>query len=133
MNDPSRERRTSDPLSVLAGGGEMGERTRAFDWSKTPVGPVADWPSSLKTVVRTMLDSRYAMWLGWGPHFTFFYNDAYALMSLGPKHPWALGRPAREVWSEIWADVASITRMVTDEARTLIGSAPRRQREGGVG
>jgi signal transduction histidine kinase/ActR/RegA family two-component response regulator len=69
-----------------------------------------------------MLDSRYAMWLGWGPDFTFFYNDAYALMSLGPKHPWALGRPAREVWSEIWADVASITRMVTDEARTLIGS-----------
>ena len=52
-----------------------------------------------------MLDSRYAMWLGWGPDFTFFYNDAYARMTLGPKHPWALGRPAREVWSEIWADV----------------------------
>src|SRR4051812_46131253 len=47
-----------------------------------------------------MLDSRYATWLGWGPDFTFFYNDAYARMTLGPKHPWALGRPAREVWSE---------------------------------
>ncbi len=52
-----------------------------------------------------MLESRYAMWLGWGPEFTFFYNDAYARMTLGPKHPWALGRSAREVWSEIWADV----------------------------
>ena len=45
------------------------------------------------------------MWLGWGPEFTFFYNDAYAKMTLGPKHPWALGRAAREVWPEIWADI----------------------------
>ena len=94
-----------DPLAFLAGGGEMGERTRAFDWSKTPVGPVAGWPQSLKIAVRIMLDSRYAMWLGWGPDFTFFYNDAYARMTLGPKHPWALGRSAREVWSEIWDDI----------------------------
>ncbi|HEU5119090.1 MAG TPA: ATP-binding protein, partial [Isosphaeraceae bacterium] len=35
----------------------------------------------------------------------FFYNDAYARMTLGPKHPWALGRSAREVWSEIWEDI----------------------------
>jgi len=83
----------------------MGERTRSLDWSKTPVGPVADWPQSLKIAVRIMLDSRYAMWLGWGPDFTFFYNDAYARMTLGPKHPWALGRSAREVWSEIWDDI----------------------------
>lgn len=83
----------------------MGERTRAFDWSRTPVGRIADWPQSLKIAVRIMLDSRYAMWLGWGPDFTFFYNDAYAKMTLGPKHPWALGRSAREVWSEIWQDI----------------------------
>jgi len=96
-----------DPLAILPGGGEMGERTRAFDWSKTPVGPLATWPQSLKTALRIMLGSRYAMWVGWGPDFTFFYNDAYAAMTLGPKHPWALGRSAAEVWSEIWADVSS--------------------------
>jgi hypothetical protein len=55
-----------DPLAFLAGDGEMGERTRTFDWSATPVGPASDWPQGLKTVVRIMLDSRYAMWLGWG-------------------------------------------------------------------
>lgn len=102
MTKPSIE---SDPLAFPARGGEMGERTRAFDWSRTPVGPVAGWPQSLKIAVRIMLDSRYAMWLGWGPDFTFFYNDAYARMTLGPKHPWALGRSAREVWAEIWADI----------------------------
>jgi signal transduction histidine kinase len=94
-----------DGLALLASGSEMGERTRAFDWSKTPLGPIALWPQALKTVVRVMLDSRYAMWLGWGPDFIFFYNDAYAKMTLGPKHPKALGKPAREVWSEIWAEV----------------------------
>lgn len=93
------------PLVALASGGEMEELTVAFDWSTTPVGPLTDWPQSLTTIVRTMLASRYAMWLGWGPDFTFFYNDAYAKMTLGPKHPWALGKSAREVWAEIWSDI----------------------------
>lgn len=51
----------NDYLLSLAGGGEMSERTRLFDWSKTPVGPLASWPQSLRTLVRIMLDSRYAM------------------------------------------------------------------------
>ncbi|MFN8392470.1 MAG: ATP-binding protein [Bdellovibrionota bacterium] len=96
---------THQNVSFLLGGGEMHQRTREFDWGATPVGPIDAWPQSLRTVVRIMLDSRYAMWLGWGPEFTFFYNDAYAKMTLGPKHPWALGRSAKEVWSEIWGDI----------------------------
>lgn len=76
-----------------------------MDWSATPLGPRTEWPQALSTAVEIMLGSRYAMWIGWGPELTFLYNDAYAEMTLGPKHPWALGRPAREVWSEIWQDV----------------------------
>ena len=45
------------------------------------------------------------MWMGWGPELTFFYNDAYGAMTLGAKHPWALGRPSREVWAEIWPEI----------------------------
>ena len=33
---------------------------------------------------------------------TFLYNDAYVSVLGEAKHPWALGRPATEVWSEIW-------------------------------
>ena len=33
--------------------------------------------SALRTVVRILLTSRYAMWMGWGPELTFLYNDAY--------------------------------------------------------
>src|SRR5205807_762419 len=101
MNDPCQPP-ASDAAALLAGGGEMGARTRAFDWARTPPGPVAAWPQSLTTAVRILLNSQYAMWLGWGPELTFFYNDAYARMTLGQKHPWALGRPARDVWPEIW-------------------------------
>src|SRR5690349_5956175 len=83
---------------------EMGRRMRDFDWSQTPIGSPATWPQSLRTTVQIMLRSRYAMWMGWGPELTFFYNDAYR-PTLGTKHPWALGKPSREVWKEIWNDI----------------------------
>jgi signal transduction histidine kinase len=79
---------------------------RQTDWTATPVGAIENWPLHVRAIIRMMLTSRYAMWMGWGPDLNFFYNDAYAHMSLGAKHPWALGRPAQEVWSEIWPDIA---------------------------
>ncbi len=84
---------------------DMGSLIRAFDWGTTPLGPAAEWPESLKAVVRILLTSRFAMWMGWGSELTFLYNDAYGRMTLGKKHPWALGRPASEVWSEIWKEI----------------------------
>ena len=92
------------PEEVFSGGGELGDRIRAFDWSSTPMGPISGWPQSLKTAVRILITSRYSMWMGWGPD-SLLYNDAYARQTLGKKHPWALGKPAREVWAEIWADL----------------------------
>ena len=43
--------------------------------------------------------------VAWGPELTFFYNDAYRVTRSAAKHPWALGRRAREVWAEIWDDI----------------------------
>jgi GAF domain-containing protein len=93
-----------DPASFLTGGGQMGALMRARDWSRSPLGEPRTWPQSLKTVVRIMLTSRYAMWMGWGPELTFFCNDAYR-PTLGVKHPQALGMPAQKVWAEIWKDI----------------------------
>src|SRR6185437_14942165 len=59
---------------------------------------------SLKTIVRVMLDSRYAMWMLWGPDITFFCNDAY-LPTVGIKRDWVLGARADKVWEEIWPDI----------------------------
>jgi len=95
----------SPAMNWLDGDGEMRRRIREFDWSRHVLGNPAQWPQSLKTVIRIMLDSRYAMWMGWGSGLTFFCNDAYSRDTLGKKHSWALGRPAREVWAEIWGDI----------------------------
>src|ERR1700733_13832948 len=86
---------------VLLGGGELGARMRAMDWSTTPLGPVERWPQSLRTCVRIILTSQQPMFVWWGDELTNLYNDAY-ISILGGKHPWALGRPAAEVWREIW-------------------------------
>lgn len=90
---------------ILSGGGELGARILAFDWSKTPLGPISCWPQSLKTAVRILITSRYAMWMGWGKDLTFLYNDTYARVTLGKKHPWALGKRSQEVWAEIWEEL----------------------------
>ena len=79
----------------------MGERIRAFDWSKTPLGPIASWSPALLTTVRIMLANRFPLLLWWGPQFISIYNDAY-IPILGTKHPWGLGRPVSECWKEIW-------------------------------
>src|SRR5262245_3337910 len=85
----------------LTGGGEMGRRTRAFDWSTTSVGAIDRWPQSLKTAVSIMLGCKYPLLIWWGRELIHFYNDAY-LPVLGKRHPSALGRPAPQVWSEAW-------------------------------
>ncbi len=97
----------------LLGGGEMGARIRAFNWSAHPLGPPEHWPQSLKIVVRIMLTSRYAMWLGWGPEFYFFCNDAY-LPTVGLKESWVLGASARKVWAEIWQDIGPRAESVVE-------------------
>ena len=73
----------------------MGARMRALDWTRTPLGAPERWPQSLKTIVRVMLDSRYAMWMLWGPELTFFCNDAY-LPTVGMKRDWVLGARVRQ-------------------------------------
>jgi signal transduction histidine kinase len=88
----------------LLGGGEMGARMRAHDWLGTPLGDPEQWPQSLKTIVRVMLDSRYAMWMLWGPELTFFCNDAY-LPTVGIKRDWVLGARSDRVWEEIWPEI----------------------------
>ena len=86
----------------LAGGGEMGALTRAYDWSATPLGPPETWPQSLRTAVRILLNTNHPMFIWWGPELIQFYNDAYR-QTMGPeRHPSALGQRGRECWAEIW-------------------------------
>jgi PAS domain S-box-containing protein len=90
---------------VFAGDDEIGRDLAVVDWAATPLGPPAGWQQSLQTAVSILLSSRFPMWMAWGPELTFFCNAAYRRDTLGRKYPWALGRPANEVWAEIWDDI----------------------------
>jgi PAS domain S-box-containing protein len=87
--------------SVFVGDGEIATRMRELDWSATPLGPVEQWPQALRTIVRVVLGSGYPMAICWGPDYVLLYNEAYRPIT-GTRHPWALGRGAREVYLEAW-------------------------------
>ena len=89
-------------MDFLAAGGEMAERIRQFDWSRTPLGGIESWSPALRTMVQFILANGFPQLLWWGPEYIQFYNDPYRPIP-GAKHPYiALGRPARECWSEIF-------------------------------
>ena len=50
------------PVATFLGAtGEMAERMARHDWSTTSLGAPEQWPLSLKTAVRIVLRSRFAM------------------------------------------------------------------------
>lgn len=95
----------------LAGGGELGALMRGHDWESTPLGPVETWSHSLRAAVSIMLNSRFPIALYWGPELALLYNDDWSPIP-GAKHPWALGRPGREVWPEIWDTIGPLYERV---------------------
>ncbi len=104
----------------LEGGGELGELTRDFNWSSTPVGPVATWPEALKATVGIILHSDFPMFLWWGEDMIQFYNDAYR-PSFGQsgKHPCALGQKAVECWPEIWNVIYPLIQRVKTTGKSF--------------
>jgi signal transduction histidine kinase/DNA-binding response OmpR family regulator len=90
--------------TVFPGESQMARRMRNFDWSATPLGAPEAWSRNLRTSVRIILTSRHPMFVWWGGQLINLYNDDYGDF-LHRKHPWALGRPAAEVWPEVWDQV----------------------------
>jgi PAS domain S-box-containing protein len=95
--------KATDIFSWLTGS-EMNDRIRLFDWSQTPLGPIEQWPASLVSILGVCLTAQTPMAIYWGPDGRLLYNDAWRPV-VGGKHPWALSRPAREVWPELWPTI----------------------------
>ncbi len=89
-------------MRFLDGGGEMGDRIRRFDWTRTSLGVPATWPIPLRTAVRMLLNTNHPMIVFWGSDSLCLYNDAFS-KSVGPEqHPQILGTRARDAWAGMW-------------------------------
>jgi PAS domain S-box-containing protein len=121
-----------DLRAFLDGGGEMAELIRSFDWATTPLGPIHDWPQSLRSVLSISLRSKTAAAVFWGPDYRFIYNDAWASY-LGDRHPRVLGKPAWEALPDIWPAVRAHVDAVfeTAEAVTMVDALLMRDRPEG--
>jgi signal transduction histidine kinase len=95
--------------------GEMARLVREKDWENTVLGSAEGWQQSLKTLIDVILNSKFPMFLFWGPELICFYNDAYRpSLGMDGKHPFILGMRAEEAWIEIWDIIKSLTDHVRE-------------------
>jgi hypothetical protein len=109
---PKSDIRTVDDYPFLQHAGEIGELIVDFDWSKTSIGDIDEWPLSLRITLNNMLHNAFPMFMFWGKDFQCFYNEAFR-PSLGAdgKHP-AIGKKAIVVWGEIWHIIGPLIQQV---------------------
>jgi PAS domain S-box-containing protein len=90
------------------------------------------WPQSLRSALSICLHSSFPTAIYWGPDLRLLYNDAWAAVP-GDRHPWALGRPAREVWPGIW-DVIELQfrKVLTGEGFTAFDQMLAMERGGAI-
>jgi PAS domain S-box-containing protein len=100
---------TSEALSLptqvptadfLAGAGAFGRLIAGFDWGVTSLGPLAAWPTYLRSTVSTILRAPVPIVTLWNADGVTIYNEAYAGFA-AERHPWLLGTPVLEGWPEI--------------------------------
>jgi signal transduction histidine kinase/CheY-like chemotaxis protein len=95
----------------IEGDSETAGLARRKDWRTTPLGPVEQWPQSLRTSLSICLACRFPIVLIWGPEMVVLYNDAF-IPVLGNQHPAAMGGSAREVWADVWQVVGPMLQSV---------------------
>ena len=97
---------------MFPGDSELARLMRAFDWSKSDIGPPEQWPDSWRMAVSLCLTSRIPIVLYLGRVYTVLYNDPYISFLGTSKHPQVLGRPGAQVWKEIWQQIGPMLENV---------------------
>jgi signal transduction histidine kinase len=105
----TRSAREADVL--FPGEGEMARLCREMDWAATPLGPVEQWPQSLKTAAGMVIAQGIAQSLCWGPELVQVYNDGYRQI-MREKHPEGLGRSVLRNWTEIRGEIEPLFQRV---------------------
>ncbi|NOK15492.1 hybrid sensor histidine kinase/response regulator [Corallococcus carmarthensis] len=131
---PDARHRAGSEEPFIQHGGEMGALMRAHDWSTNSLGPLEQWPQSLRTSVSTMLRSPYPIILFWGPELRMLYNDPFRPI-LGAKHPQTLGARGNEALVEEWGQLGPLMKRAQDTGEPIYiedGNVNFARRPGGL-
>lgn len=127
----------------LSGGGAMGERIRAKDWSGS-LGPLEHWPVSLRTALGICLQFPLPACVAWGRQRTQIYNDAYARLA-SIRQTTALGEDFASSWPNGWpamrlcfehaqrGEAALIEEQQVDDHGMTFSFVPVREESGNIG
>ncbi len=89
------------------------------DWSASSLGPIEQWPQSLRTLVDICLAHPLPSAVVCGADKLLLYNDLCARLQ-GDAHPAALGRPSDAAFPEALSDAGPIhERLMAGEALTF--------------
>jgi signal transduction histidine kinase len=102
-NDMNRvgERHHGRAAQWLSSPGPSGARLQATDWSATPLGPLPQWPQSLRTALSLCLSFPSPACLVWGPARSQLFNDAYESFCAARCAP-RPGQDFAECWNDSW-------------------------------
>ncbi|MBU2090056.1 MAG: hypothetical protein KKB63_05765, partial [Alphaproteobacteria bacterium] len=99
--------------AILEGLGDTGRKIVAQDWSATPLGDIASWPSPLRTALSIVLASHQPMVLWWGEDLIQLHNDAYDELMSERAAPASIGQPAQNALPMDW-------QVLLDDMRKVI-------------
>ncbi|MGI4875874.1 MAG: PAS domain-containing protein, partial [Janthinobacterium lividum] len=99
MNEPVNPPLSATP-AFLTSDCETAGLIAHFDWGATSLGPIAEWPASLRTAVGIIVHSPVPIVMLWGDDGYMIYNDAYSGFA-GAKHPGVFGKKVRDGWPEV--------------------------------
>ncbi|KAI0125261.1 hypothetical protein BJ170DRAFT_585113 [Xylariales sp. AK1849] len=71
----------------------------SVDWSKTPLGPMHQWPAHLQQTCNQVLADSRPIVIYWGQDLTILYNEAFSKLC-GAKHPGLLGKSVEYAWPD---------------------------------
>ncbi|KAK5992816.1 Hybrid signal transduction histidine kinase K-like protein [Cladobotryum mycophilum] len=95
------------------------KRLKTVDWASTPVGPISEWNSHLRTMTNLVMGTPHPAAMYWGPEYVCFYNTAYIELA-GKKHPGLLGLRYVEGWPEIWEHVEPTFKLAWESGQATM-------------
>lgn len=90
-----------------------------LDWSSTPLGHPAAWPTLLKQAFNQILADSRPLAMYWGPQYILLYNEAFSKLC-GSQHPGLLGKPVEAAWPRAGGKLKDVMIATAKKRRTIV-------------